>query len=66
MKERNAMRWVHLAGSAAIGVFVYSPWQSQAEFLLIMRFLIIPALIFTGIWMWKGHEFKKMLRRSAS
>lgn len=64
MRERDVMRWVHLTGSAAIGTFVYSPWRNQAEFLLSMRVLVIPALIFTGVWMWQGHRMKKLLSSS--
>jgi len=64
MRERDVMRWVHLIGSAAIGTFVYSPWRNQAEFLLSMRVLVIPALIFTGLWMWQGHRIKKFLSSS--
>jgi hypothetical protein len=58
------MRWVHLIGSVAIGTFVYSPWRDQAEFLLLMRGLVIPILIFTGLWMWQGHRMKKLLDSS--
>jgi hypothetical protein len=64
MKERDAMRGVHLVGSAAIGTFVYSPWRNQAEFLSSMRVLVIPVLIFTGLWMWQGHWMKKFLSSS--
>jgi thiosulfate reductase cytochrome b subunit len=61
MKERDVLRWVHLVGAVAIGMFVYSPWRNQAEFLISMRVLIIPALILTGVWMWKGHQMRKFL-----
>lgn len=64
MRERDVMQWVHLIGSAAIGTFVYSPWRNQAEFLLPMRVLVIPALIFTGLWMWQGQRMKKFLSLS--
>jgi thiosulfate reductase cytochrome b subunit len=64
MRARDVMRWVHLVGSVAIGTFVYSPWRNQAEFLVSMRVLVIPALLFTGLWMWKGHQMKKFLSSS--
>lgn len=64
MRERDVMQWVHLVGSAAIGTFVYSPWRNQAEFPLSMRVFVIPALIFTGLWMRQGHRMKKFLSSS--
>ena len=64
MRERNVMRWIHLAGSAAIGTFVYSPWRNQTEFLLSMQVFVIPTLVFTGLWMWQGHRLKKFLNSS--
>jgi hypothetical protein len=64
MRERDVMRLVHLVGSAAIGTFVYSPWRNQAEFLLSMRVVVIPVLIFTGLWMWQGRQIEKFLSSS--
>jgi hypothetical protein len=64
MRERDVMRLVHLVGSAAIGTFVYSPWRNQAWLLLSMRVVVIPVLIFTGLWMWQGHQMKKFLSSS--
>jgi hypothetical protein len=59
MRERDVMRGVHLVSSVAIGTFIYSPWRNQAEFLVSMQVLVIPALLLTGVWMWKGHQVKK-------
>jgi hypothetical protein len=61
MRERDVMRGVHLVSSVAIGTFIYSPWRNQAEFLVSMQVLVIPALLLTGVWMWKGHQVKKFV-----
>lgn len=60
MKERTLMRWIHLIGSMALGMFVYSPWRNYPLFVLTMQVLIVPVLTFSGLWMWKGHQLKKL------
>jgi hypothetical protein len=61
MHERNLMRSIHLVGSVAMGTFVYSPWRNEVVFLLFMQIFVIPILTFTGLWMWQGHRFKKLM-----
>ena len=53
------MRWIHLLGAVTIGIYVYSPWQTIGWFTLLMQLIILPGLTLTGLWMWKGHLFRK-------
>ncbi|WKN45649.1 hypothetical protein [Tunicatimonas pelagia] len=57
-KQRDIIRIVHLLGAAVIGTYVYSPYSQLAWFTLILQIVIIPALILTGLWLWKPKWFK--------
>ncbi|MGD1841068.1 MAG: hypothetical protein ACFB0B_09250 [Thermonemataceae bacterium] len=58
-KKRDIIRIVHLIGAAAIGTYVYSPYNQLQWFTLVMQLLIIPLLTLTGIWLWKPKWFRR-------
>ncbi|MEO1713463.1 MAG: hypothetical protein AAFU60_09030, partial [Bacteroidota bacterium] len=57
-KQRNLIRIIHLFGGAAIGTYVYSPFDEIAWFSLLMQTVIIPLLVLTGVWLWKPQWFR--------
>ena len=59
--QRILLRWLHLLGGVAIGIYIYAPWKEIIWFTLLMQVLIIPSLTFTGLWMWLGPRLKKKL-----
>ena len=65
MKEgtkRTIARWIHIIFSIPILGYVYSPFADLPEYAPVVRFVSIPVLVLTGLWMWKGH----LLRRASS
>lgn len=60
-QQRTLMRYVHLAGSAFLGTYVYAPWKENPWFSLLVQALVVPALIATGLWMWLGARFQRKL-----
>ncbi|GAB3641583.1 hypothetical protein [Spirosoma arcticum] len=58
-QQRSLMRWIHLIGAAAIGLYVYAPWRDAFWFTLLMQAIILPSLTLTGLWMWLGHTLRK-------
>jgi len=59
-KQRKIIRIVHLLGAAAIGTYVYSPYNNLEWFTWLMQLLIIPMLTLTGLWLWKPKWFRKV------
>jgi hypothetical protein len=64
--KRWIPRLIHLIFSIPIIGYVYSPFQELPNYAPVVRFVAIPALVLTGLWMWKGHVLRRLLsKRSA-
>jgi thiosulfate reductase cytochrome b subunit len=61
--ERKVIRWVHLIFSIPIIGFIYGPVASIPEAVTVIRWVLLPAIILSGLWLWKGHRLKKIFRR---
>ncbi len=60
--SRSIVRWIHLVLAIPIAGYVYSPFEEIPNYAAPTRFVFLPLLVLTGLWMWKGH----LLRRSTS
>ena len=66
MIKRWIPRLIHLIFSIPIIGYVYSPFDQLPNYAPVVRFVAIPALVLTGLWMWKGHVLRRLLsKRSA-
>jgi uncharacterized protein (DUF2141 family) len=59
IKNRNVVRWVHIGIGAIIATYVYSPWVGLPVFQLAVQAVVLPAVIISGLWLWKGHLLRK-------
>jgi hypothetical protein len=59
--RRSVQRAVHLLFAVALGAFVYSPLRTDATFVLLVQALFFPALVATGLLMWKGGLLRRRL-----
>lgn len=57
--ERIILRWLHLVLSIPIIGFIYGPVSEIPEAVAMVRFVIVPAVILSGLWMWKGAWIKR-------
>lgn len=60
--ERKMLRWVHLILSIPILGAVYGQIPA-GEGLNAVRYVFLPIVVLSGLWMWKGHWLKKRLRK---
>ena len=64
--KRTIVRWVHLILSIPIIGYVYSPFEELPNYAPVVRFVSIPVLVLSGLWMWKGHVLRRLFsKRSA-
>ena len=59
--QRVVLRWVHIILAIPIAGYVYSPFEKLPEYAPVVRYLAIPVIILTGLWMWKGHLVRRIL-----
>ena len=64
--KRSILRWIHIVFSIPIVGYVYSPFENIPEYAAPTRYVFLPVLMLTGLWMWKGHLVARLLaKRSA-
>ncbi len=63
MKEttkRSIFRAVHLTLSIPIIGYIYSPFDLIPDYAPATRFVFFPAMVLSGLWMWKGHVLRRL------
>lgn len=63
MKEttkRAIFRWIHLILAIPIIGYIYSPFDQIPNYAPITRFVFLPAMVLSGLWMWKGHLVRRL------
>jgi len=69
MKEatkRSIVRWMHIVFSIPILGYIYSPFEVLPTYAPRVRFVVVPVMLLSGLWMWKGHVLRRLLsNRSA-
>jgi len=64
--QRSIFRFIHIIFAIPILGYVHSPFEKIPQYAPATRFVFVPLLIFSGLWMWKGHVLRRMLlKRSA-
>lgn len=61
--ERKIIRWMHIILSIPILGYIYGPVATMPEAAFMVRVVIFPIVILSGLWMWKGHWVKKLFRK---
>jgi hypothetical protein len=65
--KRSILRSVHIILGIPIIGYVYSPFQNIPQYAPMTRFIFLPLLILTGLWMWKGQVVRRLFsKRSVS
>lgn len=61
--KRSILRWVHLALSIPIIGYIYSPFEEIPKYAAPTRFVFVPLLVLSGLWMWKGHLLRRLFSK---
>jgi len=66
MKEatkRSIVRWIHIVFSIPILGYIYSPFEEIPKYAPRVRFVVVPVMLLSGLWMWKGHVLRRLISR---
>ena len=61
--QRVMFRWIHLVLAIPIVGYVYSPFQELPNYAPVVRYVAIPVMLVTGLWMWKGHLVRRLFSK---
>lgn len=63
---RSIFRWSHIVFGIPILGYVYSPLDKIQQYAIPVRYVFVPIILLSGLWMWKGHLVRRLFsRRSA-
>jgi hypothetical protein len=69
MKEatkRSIFRWIHIIFGIPILGYIYDSPSNTHYYAHSVRYFIVPVLVLSGLWMWKGHVVRRLIsKRSA-
>jgi hypothetical protein len=64
--KRAILRWIHIVCGIPVVGYVYTPFEELHGFAHTVRFVFLPVLLLSGLWMWKGHVVRRLVsKRSA-
>ena len=64
--KRSIVRWIHLIFSIPILGYIYSPFDKLPLYAFRTRFIFVPVMILSGLWMWKGHVVRQFFSNRAA
>lgn len=59
--ERKLFRWLHVLLSIPIIGYIYGPVADIPRAAAAVRFVFVPVVVLSGLWMWKGHVVRRRL-----
>ena len=59
--QRTVLRCIHILLAVPIFGYVYSPFEDIPNYAGPTRYVFLPVLTLTGLWMWKGHAVVRMI-----
>ena len=61
--RRSILRWIHIILAIPILGYIYSPFAKLPDYAPLTRFVFLPVMVVTGLWMWKGHVVRRVLSK---
>jgi hypothetical protein len=62
--RRSILRWIHLVFAVPILGYVYSPFENIPQYAAPTRYVFVPILVLTGLWLWKGHVIRRLISKT--
>jgi hypothetical protein len=61
--KRSIVRWIHIICSIPIIGYIYSPFEQIPDYAPATRFVFVPAMLLSGLWMWKGAVLRRRVAK---
>jgi hypothetical protein len=63
---RTIFRWIHIVCGIPILGYVYDSPSDTHNYAFSVRYVFLPVLILSGLWMWKGHVIRRLISKKAT
>ena len=55
--QRSILRWIHIVVTIPIFGYIYGPASEVQEYAGAVRYVFVPVIVFSGLWMYAGAVF---------
>ena len=62
--QRSIFRWIHIVFAIPIFGYIYSPFEKLPNYAPATRFVFLPMMVLSGLWMWKGHVVLRLFSKN--
>ena len=59
--QRSIFRWIHFVFAIPILGYIYSPFDQIPNYAPATRYVFVPIMVLSGLWMWKGHVVLRLI-----
>jgi hypothetical protein len=64
-RKRTILRWIHIVFGIPIVGYIYSPFDQIPNYAPVVRYVALPVILLSGLWMWKGHVVRRLISKRA-
>jgi thiosulfate reductase cytochrome b subunit len=64
--RRTILRWIHIIFGLTLIGFIYGPPAETEQYRDNFRFIFLPVVLLTGLWMWKGHIVSRLFSKKSA
>jgi hypothetical protein len=63
--KRSILRWTHIIFALPLLGYIYGPPSETVQYLPYFRFLYVPVVVLSGLWMWKGDALRRIFSKKS-
>ena len=64
--QRTIFRCIHIVFGLPILGYIYGPAEEVQQYAPMFRYLFVPVLVLSGLWMWKGPALLRLFSRKTN
>ncbi len=61
--KRSIFRWIHIVFGIPILGYIYDSPSDTHNYATNVRYVFLPGLLLSGLWMWKGHLVRRLVSK---
>jgi hypothetical protein len=55
---------IHIVIGIPIIGYIYSPLKELPNYAPVVRYVALPVIVLSGLWMWKGHLVRRLILKT--
>ena len=64
--KRSILRWIHIIFALPLLGYIYGPPAETVQYVDYFRYIYVPVVVATGLWMWKGEAVRRLFSKRAA